>query len=459
MRHRIGAGGFATVWLAYDEQLDSDVAIKVLADNWAADLHVRQRFVDEGRFLRKVESPHVVSVFDAGELDDGRPYLVMTYADQGTLADRLEIDPLSPADALDVVRQVGDGLHALHVRGILHRDVKPANVLFRTGADGEVRAMVADLGLGKTLDMSSRLTMIAGTPSCVAPEQARGEGLDARADLYSLASLTYLLLSGRAPYAHASLAAAAEPGPPAPMGEVVPVEVDAVVRRALAPVREDRFLDVPSYTRALEEAYGDRAPSSTPDWPAARREPTQVVPVTPEPTATRRGHGPVRVIAALVVALVVGVAGGYGGHRLSHRTVEVVDDQGTLSVRVPASWTGVSAGDGWTPPGANTDQPALSVGTRAGWRQDGQGVFVGLLAGRSLPTTVPRHPECGERRPVVEDTVDGDDLRTVVHVDCPGVVVERVVQVTTDRLLWIQVRSDDRGTANRVLDSVDTSGL
>ena len=97
VRRRIGSGGFATVWLAYDEQLDSPVAVKVLADNWTEDHHVRQRFLEEGRYLRKVESPHVVSVYDAGELDDGRPYLVMSYADQGTLADRLEVEGLTPA--------------------------------------------------------------------------------------------------------------------------------------------------------------------------------------------------------------------------------------------------------------------------------------------------------------------------------------------------------------------------
>ena len=89
VRRRIGSGAFATVWLAFDDQLESPVAVKVLADNWSGDDHVRRRFLDEGRLLRKVESPHVVTVYDAGELDDGRPYLVMTYADQGTLADRL----------------------------------------------------------------------------------------------------------------------------------------------------------------------------------------------------------------------------------------------------------------------------------------------------------------------------------------------------------------------------------
>src|SRR4051812_18736208 len=258
VRRRIGAGAFATVWLAYDEQLDSPVAVKVLAENWSEDLAVRQRFLEEGRFLRKVESPYVVSVYDAGELEDGRPYLVMSYADQGTLADRLEVEGVSPAQALEVVRQVGAGLQALHERGVLHRDVKPANVLFRT-VDGAVRAMVADLGLGKALDVSSRLTMIAGTPSFVAPEQAQGEPLDPRADQYSLAALTYLLLSGRAPYAHASLSAAASPEPPAPLSTPdrrFPDEVDAVVRRGLARERDDRWPDVVTYVRALESALG-----------------------------------------------------------------------------------------------------------------------------------------------------------------------------------------------------------
>ena len=135
-----------------------------------------------------------MSVYDAGELDDGRPYLVMSYADQGTLADRLEIDGLTAAQALEVVRQVGARADGAARRGVLHRDVKPANVLFRTvdTRDGgtPVRAMLADLGLGKALDMSSRLTMIGGTPSFVAPEQAQGEPLDPRADQYSLAALT-----------------------------------------------------------------------------------------------------------------------------------------------------------------------------------------------------------------------------------------------------------------------------
>ncbi|MFC5176473.1 serine/threonine-protein kinase [Nocardioides taihuensis] len=485
VRRRLGAGGFATVWLAYDEHLDSPVAIKVLADNWTEDHHVRRRFVEEGRFLRKVESPHVVPVYDAGELEDGRPYLVMGYADQGTLADRLEVGGLTVAQALEVVREVGDGLTALHERGLLHRDVKPANVLFRTvdpraGSDESeprVRAMLADLGLGKELDVSSRLTMIAGTPSYVAPEQARGEHLDPRADQYSLAALTHLLLAGVPPYRHASLAAAAEPGPPPTLSTPdrrFPPAVEDVVRRGLAADRDDRWPDVASYVSALERALGDEAAPPPPgEWlapdplltqPGARPTPEPQLGPLPEPVPpARRRRGPVLATAAAVLALAAGVVAGYLVESGEDPDVTVTDERGSLEVTVPHDWAGVVSRSGWQPPnGEGADFPAVSVGSAGDWRDpdvDGQGVFVGVLPGFEVPEDLPQHPECASADSPVTEGGDQPST-TIVHADCPsGVTVERVVQVAANRLLWVQVRSADRAAANQVLDSVTTHGF
>lgn len=484
VRRRIGAGAFATVWLAYDEQLDSPVAVKVLADNWTEDQAVRQRFLEEGRFLRKVESPYVVTVYDAGELDDGRPYLVMSYADQGTLADRLEIDGIAPAQALEVVRQVGAGLHTLHERGVLHRDLKPANVLFRavdpstgSAARGRLHAMVADLGLGKSMEVSSRLTMIAGTPSFVSPEQAQGEPLDRRSDLYSLGALTYLLLSGRAAFSHASLAAAASPGPPPPLStpqRPLSDEACAVVARALAVDREARWPDVASYVTALADALEPDLEDADagawlpldPQLTHAGAGPSLPVDATaqPEPPA-RRGRARRWLLGGVAAALLL-AASGIAGYRAAQRTdaeVTVTDDQATLSVTVPGGWERVVATDGWRPPGVEATFPALSVATARGWadrESTAQGVFLGVLPGDELPERLPQHPECGQAGGRVTDSGRLGSSATVVHSDCPaGYVVERVVQVTDDQLLWVQVRSVDRGHANRVLDGVDVHGM
>ncbi|MFC5731371.1 MULTISPECIES: serine/threonine-protein kinase [Nocardioides] len=486
VRRRIGSGAFATVWLAFDDQLESPVAVKVLAENWSGDDHVRRRFLAEGRLLRKVESPHVVTVYDAGELDDGRPYLVMTYADQGTLADRLELDAMSAAQALEVVRQVGLGLQTLHDRAVLHRDVKPANVLFRT-VDGRVRAMVADLGLGKAMDVSSRLTLIAGTPSYVAPEQALGEPLDARADQYSLAALTYLLLTGRPPYAHASLVAASTPGPLPPLStdeRTFPAAVDAVVSRGLAVDREERYPDVTAYVEALADALGDVA-AEVPQEPWLPLDPDLTQPgarpslfpddeqpvlrpgAEPASAPVQRRPGRRMLLAALtgLVAVGAGVGAGYVVARVAPADdswAEVSDQSGSLSVSVPPDWDRAATGDGWRPLTEDRDYPALSVGTSASWTSDsaGEGAFLGILGGASLPEQVPQHPECGTPRDPVTDSTDDGAAVTVLYPDCPGgVTVERVVQVADNRLLWVQVRSRDTATANRVLDSVQAHGF
>ncbi|MFN8190573.1 MAG: serine/threonine-protein kinase [Nocardioidaceae bacterium] len=483
VRRRIGSGGFATVWLCYDEQLDSPVAVKVLADNWTEDHHVRGRFLEEGRFLRKVDSPHVVPVYDAGQLEDGRPYLVMAYADQGNLADRLAAGPLTIAQSLAVIRQVGAGLRALHQRGVLHRDLKPANVLFRTvDPDAEdalqVRAMLGDLGLGKALDASSRLTMIGGTPSYVSPEQAMGEGLDPRSDQYSLGVLAYQLLAGRAPYAHASLAAAAEPLPPEPMPDHLPEGVEEVVLRALSRDREQRWTTVSAFVSALTGAAGEHptADAVPETWipadpertrPAARPESftapadasRTALPDEPHPSRRRRRWP--WAVAAVLVAATAGL-GGYLAFPQVSPTVTLSDDN--FSVTVPRAWADHVDEGQWTPPHADADYDALSAGARAGWNADGSsaaGVFIGLMPGTQLPEQMPGHPECGDPEQPNRSSVDADEAVTVGYPDCAGdvVVVERVVQVSQSQLLWVQVRSADRRSANAVLDTIKVSGM
>ncbi|MDO9455570.1 serine/threonine-protein kinase [Nocardioides sp.] len=491
VRRRIGSGGFATVWLGYDEQLDAPVAIKVLADNWSEQHEVRTRFVEEGRYLRRVESPHVVPVYDAGSLDDGRPYLVMAYADQGTLADRLERGGVTVPQALEVVAQVGAGLQALHDRGILHRDVKPANVLFRTvdpsaGPSG-VRAMVGDLGLGKALDVSSRLTMIAGTPAYVAPEQAQGETPDARADQFSLGVLTFLLLSGRLPWSHTSLPAAAAPTEPSQLsapGREFPDGVEQVVRRALAYDRQWRWPSVTAYVDALAYALDDwRGGPAGPGTrvlpvdpaltqPGARPLPMSDAEPLPDPVPPRRQRRVGRALAiaaAVVVALGGGAAAGYHGQDALRddpsvaSEVAVEDETGTLAVTVPAAWDAESVTQ-WSPPNGDGDVfPALSVGTSAGWAGEGEGIFAALLPGTELPETVPQHDrECDNASAPAQDPVgDLGASVTVMFTGCADddVLLERVVQVDGARLLWVQLRGADQATVNRVIDTLDVIGI
>jgi len=281
----LGAGAFASVWLARDDRLDGPVAVKVLADNWAARGDVRERFVDEARMLRRADSDRVVRVHDIGELADGRPYFVMTHADRGTLADRLADRPMAPAAALWIAGETARAVAVLHARGIIHRDVKPSNVLFRstepagqeTSGGPSEEVLISDLGLAKAAAVASGITMASGTPGYMAPEQATGIGLTKACDVYALGALTHRLLVGRLP-TPAELAPAALPtraelaSPAAADGSTatraagawpgldavggLPPAVQAVVRRALSRDPVDRQSDARTFARELAAAAG-----------------------------------------------------------------------------------------------------------------------------------------------------------------------------------------------------------
>ncbi|MEU4603257.1 serine/threonine-protein kinase [Kribbella sp. NPDC023972] len=456
---RVGAGGFATVWLARDEQLDAEVAVKILSDNWIEDDDVRRRFLAEGRFLRKVDSLYVVGVHDIGEADDGRPFMVLTYADGGTLADRIKAGPLEIAEVVRIITQVGRGLKHLHARGVLHRDVKPANVLFHTDPAGD-RAMLSDLGLGKSLAEVSRITMPGGTPAYVAPEQVRGERLDHRADLYSLGAVAYAAFTGQPPYGVASLSAVMQIETPPPsmatLREEISDAIDVVVRRALEPDRDKRWLDLDSFLNALRDAHttGEIPPGLVP----AAEMPTPATPsadvdqatalasanqstVAAPPKRSARG----RVLAALL-AVLLAAAGGYGGYQLVlTRPVQV--EYNKLAVEVPRDWSQKAE---------RADGPALLVSTStADWDKstDVDGVYLGVTSGSSLPSTTTPPPGCSA---VQGETQTIDDRQAVLfRYPCPSghTVFERFIQLRDGKLLQVQVRDDNPEHRQSVLDS------
>ena len=263
----VGSGAFATVWRGYDPELDTAVAVKVLADNWARHADVRERFLGEARLLRRTESGRVVRVHDIGLVDD-RPYFVMDYVHGGTLADQLGRVP--PEEAVRLAAEAAEAVQVLHEAGFLHRDVKPSNLLLDQTCEPP-RVVVADLGSAKRIADATGFTITTGTPAYMAPEQASGRGgLDGRADVYSLAVVTWELLTGQRP---------PDPPPPGRRGTSagrrrLPAEVAGVtpgvldvVEAALDPDPSRRPRDPHAFAEALRAAAAP-VTSAAQTWPA-----------------------------------------------------------------------------------------------------------------------------------------------------------------------------------------------
>src|SRR5215210_8567313 len=245
IERRLGAGSFATVWKGHDDDLDVPVAVKVLAENWAHNDDVRNRFLAEARIMRRIHDPRLVQVYDIGTLDDGRPYFVMDYIDGGSMND-LRKARIDPVRGLRLAAEACRAIEVLHDNDIIHRDVTPGNLLLTSGPDGETRVLIADLGVAKSMIDSVGATMTAGTPAYMAPEQAAGVmPLDRRADIYSLTAVTYALLTGRPPFGTRSIAdiLARDPDlPPEPIAERLgaPATLDGVMVAGLAGDRNRR---------------------------------------------------------------------------------------------------------------------------------------------------------------------------------------------------------------------------
>ena len=195
----IGAGGMGIVLKAYDRALDRTVAIKVMAPYLATSGAARQRFSREARAAAAIIHPNVIAIYGV-TTDAALPYLVMPYVGGASLQKRIDNEgPLPITDILRIGVQIASGLAAAHDQGLVHRDIKPANILLDQGVD---RLVITDFGLARTVDDASvtRTGVIAGTPQYMSPEQARGDAVDARSDLFSLGSVLYAACTGRAPF-------------------------------------------------------------------------------------------------------------------------------------------------------------------------------------------------------------------------------------------------------------------
>jgi serine/threonine-protein kinase len=266
----VGRGGFGVVLKAYDESLHRVVAIKVLSSHLASNATARKRFAREAEAAAAVAHEHVVTIH-AVEKDHEPPYIVMQFISGASLQDRLDSEgPLEVKEILRIGAQTARGLAAAHAQGVIHRDIKPANILLENGVE---RVKITDFGLARTLDDASltQSGVVAGTPQYMAPEQANGEAVDHRADLFSLGSVLYTLCTGRPPFRASTLMGVLkrvsedEPRPIREINPEIPDWLAAIVERLHAKNPADRFQTATELAERLEQHLAHlQRPGSTP---------------------------------------------------------------------------------------------------------------------------------------------------------------------------------------------------
>ena len=313
----VARGGMATVWDAEDTLLARRVAVKILHPELAFDEALRARFRNEAVAAARLADPGIVATYDTGD-DQGVGYIVMEFVDGPTLRRVLDVQGrLAVVDSVRIGREVASALAAAHREGIVHRDVKPANVL--VPPEGPVK--VTDFGIAKA-GAGAELTRtgtVVGTARYLAPEQLRGEPVDPRTDLYALGLVLYEMLAGELPFhgdTEMAVALARLSNPPAPIRQLrpdVPAGLARLVMACLALEPADR----PPTARAVAEFLSDRPRDASRERPRAEGTRTVVMP-QPEPAARprpapapvrRRRRGPIAVLAAIL--FVAGAAAGY----------------------------------------------------------------------------------------------------------------------------------------------------
>jgi eukaryotic-like serine/threonine-protein kinase len=342
LQELVGSGGMSNVFRAYDRLLERSVAIKVLHEQLGQDEDYVERFRREARSVAQLAHPNIVTVIDRGE-EGGRQYIVFEYIEGENLKALVADGGLPVDEALHYGLQVGRALDFAHQRGLVHRDVKPQNVLLNE--DGQ--AKVTDFGIARSLDVQgvTQTGTVLGTSDYIAPEQARGDKVDQKTDIYSLGTVLYELLTGEVPYEGDNFVAVAMRHVNDPVPSVLsrrpdaPIRLDLAVQRAMAKDPADRFESMQQFVDELERCVaelGFDGEGATMIVPGAPRRP-------PRRTRARRPRRAIPVVPILIGAMALTLLGA-GAYLLADRDpdVPVVGEEASPG---PVKLTGIGAID------------------------------------------------------------------------------------------------------------------
>lgn len=339
IKSELGRGGMATVYRGYDSRFEREVAVKVLPSELLhADPQFRTRFQREAKIIAQLEHPSIVPVYDVGETEDTKlPYFVMKYMNGGSLSERIKKGIMSVGEAARILEQIAPGLDEAHSRGIIHRDLKPSNILF----DSRGTPYISDFGIAKMSQGTGTMTGsgIIGTPAYMAPEQATGDHVDGRADVYALGIILFEMLTGKQPYEADTPMAIAIKHVTDPVPRILtvnpnlPADMDLIIQKAMAKSREDRFATAVEMVQTLKEVAGDYGPAKKSQTLTALR------------TAVKQksGDGNKRRSPVTIVLILLGIVGvAAAGLFLTNRNSPPVGIEATETsapTTIPATFT------------------------------------------------------------------------------------------------------------------------
>jgi len=308
IRSELGRGGMATVYHGYDPRFEREVAVKVLPSELLhSDPQFKLRFEREAKIIAQLEHSSIVPVYDVGD-EDGQPYFVMRYMNGGSLSERIKAKVMTIEEATKILARVAPGMDEAHSKGIVHRDLKPSNILF----DGKDIPYISDFGIAKLSQaQSGNVTgsAIIGTPAYMAPEQASGEAVDGRSDIYALGIILYEMLTGRQPYEADTPMAVAIKHITDPVPHILeanpnlPNEIEAVIQAAMAKNKEERFATAGDLVEALRDISSGKAQLQT-----LKGAPPRTVKMgSKRPKAAKK---PFNIWLVVVPLLLIGLIGG-----------------------------------------------------------------------------------------------------------------------------------------------------